>query len=60
MSESDTMNNPTILVKNDKNGGEVDDFTAILHNLFQLLDREGEVCIGEGLILQCEVPPLAV
>ena len=60
MSESDTTNNPTILVKNDKNGGEVDDFTAILHNLFQLLDREGEVSIGEGLILQCEVPPLAV
>ena len=60
MSESDTTNNPTILVKNDKNGGEVDDFTAILHNLFQLLDREGEVSIGEGLILQCEMPPLAV
>lgn len=30
------------------------------NSLLQLLYGEGEVGIGEGLVLQCEVPPFAV
>ena len=32
----------------------------LFYLLFYLLDREGEVSVGERFVLQCEVPPLGV